>query len=59
MNKRIDKVEVLETYWKILALLYNIKNINKTLRDQTIKEKIDDLIETVEDKIRILSKIMI
>jgi phenylalanyl-tRNA synthetase beta subunit len=59
MNKRIDKVEVLETYWKILALLYNIKNINKTLRDQTIKEKIDDLIETVEGKIRILSKIMI
>jgi phenylalanyl-tRNA synthetase beta subunit len=59
VNKRIDKVEVLEAYWKILALLYNIKNINKTLRDQTIKEKIDDLIETVEGKIRILSKIMI
>ena len=55
----MNKTEIIETYYLILYRLYEVKVISKKVKDKTIEEKVKDLIETVNGKIRILSKIMI
>ena len=55
----MNKTETIETYYLILYKLYEIKVISKKVKDKTIEEKVKDLIETVNGKIRILSKIMV
>jgi len=55
----MNKTETIETYYLILYKLYEIKVISKKVKDESLKEKIDDIIEIVNGKIRILSKIMV
>jgi hypothetical protein len=55
----VNKTEIIETYYLILYRLYELKVISKKVKDKTIEEKVKDLIDIVNGKIRILSEIMI